>query len=1006
MPLQKQNLPINFSQGVETKTDPFQVEPGKFLALSNSVFTKGNLLQKRNGFGELADLPDTTYTYLTTFKQNLTAIGTNLAAYSDSSLAWVNKGYIQPVLLETMSLVRSNTNQSQCDAAVASNGLICTAYTDVGPASTTYKYAVADSETGQNIIATQTISAANGTLRVFALGNYFVIVFKSTTANHLQFIAISTIYPHATTAAADIATDYLSAGTDNAWEGVVTNNNLYIAYNTTDGGGAIRITYLDSTLLQHGTATFAAYSCTSMSLCADETQSSPIIYLAWMNNAIPDGRVAAVDQNLNSILTPTQIIAAGSIPNITCAAQDGICTAFYEVTQAYSYDAAVPTNKVTYRTVTQAGVVGTATTLLRSVGLASKAFILNDAIYVLTVYKSPYQSTYFLSDASGHIIGKLAYQNGPGYLTKGLPLANVSGDEVQISYLLKTLITPVNKNTNVASGTQIAGIYAQTGVNLSKFTINTDSLVGSEIGNNLNLSGGFLWAYDGFFATEQGFFLYPDSVEVTTSAAGGSIADSTYYYVATYEWSDNQGNIFRSAPSIPVKQITAGGNTSTNTINVPTLRLTYKTANPVKIVVYRWSTAQQIYYQVTSVTVPTLNSTTTDSVAIVDTFADSTIIGNSILYTTGGVVENIGPPATSSVALYRSRLFLIDSEDGTLWYSKQVLQDTPVELSDLFTIFVAPTIGAQGSTGKLKCIAPMDDKLILFKQDAIYYLVGNGPDNTGANNDYSDPVFVTSTVGSSNQNSIVFIPQGLLFQSDKGIWLLGRDLSTSYIGSPVEQYTTGTTVKSALVIPGTNQVRFTMSSGITLMYDYFYGQWGTFTGIPSISSTLFEDVHTFIDSYGRAFQETSGSYLDGSNPVLMSFTTSWFNLAGLQGYERAYFFYLLGTYLSPHKLQMQIAYDYGYPSQTVVITPDNYNGTYGSDPIYGNGSPLGGPASLEQWRVFLDKQKVQSFQITLNEIYDSSFGVEAGAGFTMSGLNLVVGMKSAYPRIKAANSIG
>jgi hypothetical protein len=45
MALQKVAIPINFSSGIETKQDPFQLSPGKFLALQNSVFTKGGMLQ-------------------------------------------------------------------------------------------------------------------------------------------------------------------------------------------------------------------------------------------------------------------------------------------------------------------------------------------------------------------------------------------------------------------------------------------------------------------------------------------------------------------------------------------------------------------------------------------------------------------------------------------------------------------------------------------------------------------------------------------------------------------------------------------------------------------------------------------------------------------------------------------------------------------------------------------------------------------------------------------------
>jgi hypothetical protein len=311
----------------------------------------------------------------------------------------------------------------------------------------------------------------------------------------------------------------------------------------------------------------------------------------------------------------------------------------------------------------------------------------------------------------------------------------------------------------------------------------------------------------------------------------------------------------------------------------------------------------------------------------------------------------------------------------------------------------------------------MDDKAILFKRASISYFNGTGPDNTGSQNGYSQPILITSTLGCSNQQSIVFMPNGLMFEfaSEAGnqIWLLGRDLSTTYIGAAVEALTQNDTVQSAVNIPGSNQVRFTMASGITLMYDYFYQQWGTFKGIPAVSSTLYQGLHSYINSSGQVYQESPGSYLDGSQPVLMSFTTSWFNLAGIQGYQRAFFFYLLGKYLSPHKLQCAIAYDYNpAPTQTSLITPTNFAPTYGSPAsngqttVYGQDTPYGGPGNVENWRVFLTTQRCSSFQITVDEIYDPSYGVTAGAGLTLTGLNLVVAGKKGFRPISAVNSIG
>lgn len=1016
MALQKSSLPINFSSGLDTVTDPLQVAPGKFLELKNSVFTNQGLLQKRNGYGTLASLPDTTYNAVTTFNGNLTALGISLSAYSQSSNTWVNKGPLLPTDLEVLPLVRSSTNQTYADTAISPSGVICTVFTDMVPVAGTptamYKYVVADATTGQNLTAPALITVPSGTVtgsaRVFTLGAYFVIVFTNVIAgvSHLEYIAISIASPTQVSTAVNLSIQYTPSSTL-AFDGVVANNNLYLAWNGNDGGGAIRMTRLDSQLIQHNTAVFAGHSATIIAISADISGPNEVLYVASYNSGTSTGYIFSADHLLNPALAYTQIITAETVANITVTADNSLARVFYEVVASYSYDGAIKTDYIKTRTCTSTGTLGTASIIIRSIGLASKAFMVNNVNYFLGIYSSANQPTYFLINQSGQVVAKLAYANGGRYYVTGLPSVDVTNDVASVSYLRKDSLEAVNKTQGAVAP---SGIYSQTGVNLVSFTLSGVRILSSEIGANLNLTGGFLWAYDGYAAVEQGFHLYPDYVEVTTSTTGGLVTDQQYFYQVTYEWSDNQGNIFRSAPSIPVAVTAAGGNTSSNTINVPTLRLTYKTANPAKIVIYRWSTAHQTYYQVTSIANPILNSTTVDSIAFVDTLADSSIIGNSILYTTGGVIENIGPPATSNLTLFQSRLFLVDAEDrNLLWYSKQVIEGAPVEMSDLLTIYVAPTAGAQGSTGPITALSALDDKLIIFKKDAIYYINGTGPDNTGANSQYSEPVFISSTVGCDNQQSIVFMPQGLMFQSDKGIWLLGRDLATTYIGAPVAKFATtgGATVQSAVNVPGTNQVRFTMSSGITLVYDYFYGQWGTFVNVPAISSTLYQNLHTYINSLGKVHQETPGVYLDGSNPVLMSFTTSWFNLAGLQGFERAYHFYLLGTYLSPHKLQVQIAYDYNpSPTQSTMILPDNLSINYGDDTLWGSTPTWGGQSNIEQWRVFMQQQKCQAFQLTISEFFDRSMGYPAGAGLTLSGINLLVGTKKSSPTLRANRSVG
>lgn len=1088
MAIQKQPITINFAQGLDTKTDPWQVPVGRFLQLVNTQFDTGGMLQKRNGYARLTNLDSDDARFLTTFNGNLTAIGTSLSAYIQGSDTWVNKGPIQPCQLSTLPLIRNSLNQTQCDAVVASNGLACVAYTESlnnsdGTTSTTYKYAIIDSATGQNVVGAQALTSTGGTVaggpKVFILRNRFVMVYPVliTAAYHLQYTAVNINDPTTVIGPVDI-TDQYEPTNYCAFDGVVVNNSLYLAWNSSDIGDAVEMTYIDSTLTLHSVETFANYQADVLTIAADTSGSTPTIWVGFVDLAGPDLYVLAVNAQLDEVLAPTDTgaLLAADVPNMCMAVQDDIPLVFVEGVAPYGVQTSLDYHYISTVTLANDGTITDQSDLNQDSGVASRPFIINDTAYLVVSHNSTLQPTYFLMSvpannedgASGQVVAKFGYQNGGGNLTQGVPAITQIDDSIFISYLVKDQILAVNKSQNADSS---SNVYASLGVNLVELTFDPREISSVEIGGNLQLSGGFMWAYDGVMPVESGFFLYPENVVATaeddivdasvgttnmsatltgvtssdvvvgmnvsgtgiqansviigygganevimnqdatatatiTATFTGNMEEQEYFYVVVWEWTDNQGNIIRSAPSVPVSVTIESGDSYAH-VYFPKLAFGYKTE--ISAVIYRWSTAQQTYYQVTPPSSPIIFTSTpgdSNELEFFDIYSDAQIVGNNILYTTGGILENISPSAIDTAALFQSRLFYVTSENkNVLGFSQIVLPGTPVETSDLLTIFVAPTTAAQTNTGPLKVLAPMDDKLILMKKNALYYINGAGPDATGANNQYSEPTFISSTVGCENPNSLVFIPQGLMFESNKGIWLLGRDLSTKFIGADVQEFTQDTTVNSAVNVPGTNQVRFTMASGITVMYDYFYNQWGTFEGVPAISSTLYQDKHTFLNSLGQILQETPGAYLDGSSPVLMKFTTSWLNVAGLQGFERAYFFYLLGKYLTPHKLTVQVSYDYNEsPTQSTVFTPDNFSPAYGlQEGPYGSGV-YGGGSNVEQGRIFFDIQKCQSFKLTIQESFDSSYGVAAGAGLTLSGLDVLVGIKGNYPRLKASRS--
>lgn len=992
MALQKQPVQINFGGGLDTKTDKAQVQLGKFIELNNVVFNNG-ALQKRNGMALLSTLPDTEATQLSTLNGNLLATGVNLRAYSEESDQWLNQGSVQPVSLSTSATVRTAISQTASDSCQSSNGLLVTAYTENSIAY----YQITDASTGQLILPRTALGNTATNPRTFCLGNYFVITFMQTVGvtPTFRFIAVPLQAPTSPLAVSDISTNVsaITAGQD----GVVGDGRLYLAWS--GSGSTVRMAYVDSLLNVSTEASYSTSTADQMAVAYDGTA----VYACFWDTTSDDGFLVARNATLSgAVLAKTQVITNTEIAALTMEASSGTATITYQVVNTEAALNSTRQDYIEQVTCTTGAVVGTPSILKRGLGLASKAF--NG--YLLAAYgygSETFQPSYFLLNSSGDIIMRLAYSNGAGYVS-GIVLPSVSSVDgvYSVSYLTKTLLSSVNKATGAAN---VAGIYAQTGVNQAQFSISESGQVAAEIANSLHLTGGQLWQYDGVAPVEHGFHVWPENIEVSTSGAGGSITAQDYNYVFCYEWTDGTGKLHRSAPSVPT-QITTTGATSTNTINVPTLRLTAKTGqSKVRLVGYRWSTAQPVFYQFTSISSPTINDTSVDYLAVTDTQADSAIIGNNILYTTGGVLENIAAPANSDSTLFGNRVFVINAENrDEIWYSKPVLATTPVEFTDLQTLYVAPSTGTQGSTGICTALASMDDKLIIFKESAIYYVTGTGPDVTGANNDFSEPVFITAAVGCTVPKSVVLTPTGLMFQSNKGIWQLGRDLSTTYIGADVEQYNQARAV-SALTIPATNQVRFCLDNNVTLMYDYYYQQWSTFTGFRAISAVLYDGRMTTLNALGQVQKENT-EYLDISSPVLISFKTAWIKLVGLQGYQRAYFAYLLGTYLAPHRLSVSFAYDYdAATTQTTALRPLNTDDQWGTDQLWGSSGPWGGGPNTEQYRVFLQRQRCQAVQMTLQETFLSSDGI-AGAGLSLSSLNIVVGAKSGFPKLSASQSGG
>lgn len=997
MPLQKQNISISFSQGLDTKSDPNQVVPGKFLALENAVFGEGMSLNKRFGYQSLtgSTIAATSGFGLATYQNELiTFDNKNLLSYNPENQTNLNKGPITGMEVDATAVYRSTNSQSSPDSA----------YNDSGRA---YLYTWTDSlfNTSYKIVSADTgVQITQGNLpsnyispNAFSVGNNLILtaIDNSTSPYSLVyfFFPISTNILNGPVVLANTVDT-----TASLYDGTVADGNLCLAWNASDVG--VRTTLVNSQLVQVST-TIQPGEVASLSITVFSNKSSGTHYfwIAYYDSTYIKYFIQSTN-DLTLVLAVTSVTVQAALTLIGYAIDsDGFL--YFQANRTYSYSS-VRTDTVSYVSISLSGVVGTPGTFLRGISLFSKCFVYNDTGFFVVAYGPPngqgFEPTYFVVEAVNGTtpvtVGRLASTNGGGYATNMTSVNQITPSIFQFTYLFKDLL--------IASNTAPNNVYTQLGVNSATLDFESiNNFQTATLGDTLIINGGLGWLYDGQTVAEQGFNLFPEDMAATSASSGAGLFNNVYGYIATYEWIDNQGNTHRSAPS-PVSSVMISTSSSfaAVTVQIPTLRLTQK--QNVSVVVYRNAPSVSVgtFYRISPIQAPIASTGTIDSVSFVDTQTDNQIIGNELLYTTGGVVENAPMPAVVSLNVYSNRIMAINAEDrNILTYSQQVFQSSPVEFSDALTLFVDPRFGEMTS------LAVMDDKEILFKENASFYMTGQGPDATGLSNDFSEPVFINSSVGCTNPKSLALMPDGIMFQSNKGIWLLDRGLGVSYIGADVEAFNKAV-ITSALLIPGTTQVRFTLDSGIALVYDYFYKIWGTFTNQNAIAAVNFQGLHTYLNpgSYPRLYQENPGNYSDDTRPILMKVVTSWLSASGLQGYQRIYQLYIMAQYKTPHVLNVSVAYDFNTGITQTARILQTQNPAYGGNPYYGASDKYGGIPSLEQYRVNLVRQKCQSLQVTLAESMDTSNYV-LGGGLTIENIGFLVGQKLTYPKLPPGKSV-
>lgn len=968
MALQEQVIPISFAQGLDTKTDKKQIAAGKLLSLQNGVFVNPQEIIKRNGYASLAtsivDSPImtpniTSGNSLGLMNESLTLADNNFVyTYLPSSTSWVTNGIKKNLRLSEASLLSVTNGVAYPSSVTGVSGMKFTYSVNVdNPLVTigTYSDAVTNSPITQ---ITPIINSANVNYsNTIVFNNSFNVISRIDNGT-TSILELMQFLPNFTNSTVLTLTDDRMSAPPLM---VATATDIYILY--TDSSATLVIGKYDTsyTLITQVTVNPDPSSGTDFLL---DTINNELV-VVFGSDATSNINIYRYDLSLGFIAV-TLSSSASSIGKVAGALNGTEMFVVYELPAPGDSTRSVMQSLVisNYRT---APTVYTAFPTAYNTRLYSGAFSDGIGYYYAVIHLDNVQPTQFIVyqqlNELASFVGKFALNTA---LQEGPAEGIVKWDGLKLPFL-KAI------QAQVVDGV-ISAQYAT-----SEITLSFDQKLSNvTLASNITYVGAISSIYDGEGIAESGYNLFP---EISSNLIPNLSHPLSYEWTAIYSWIDFQGNLHRSAPSLTIRYTFTDPLTPSNgsipvTITGLGVSEFYKYKN-VSIELYRTAANGTIFYLVT--TVPNNNvGTVTILGDAANTPSDETLVGNQQLYTTGGEIENIGPPATDLITSFKNRIISVNAENPLQWwFSKQVIQGIAVEYSDV----LVQNIDQKG--GNITALSTMDDKLIFYKTSNIWYVIGDGPSANGLNNNFTYPQIISSDTGCQNQASIVLSPAGLFFQSPKGIYLLGRDLSLNYVGSPVERYNSSI-VTSAEMIAGTNQIRFSLDSGIVLVYDYFVHQWSVFTNISAVDSIIYLSNYAYLTSDGIVNEETPGVYADPlSTPISLALTTGWLSFAALQNFQRVKQLLILGESQSATTLSVSLAYDFN----STITQVDNI-------PMIGSQQPM-------QYRIFTQLQKCEAIQITLQDA-----PISTTEGLKLSALAFNIAQKKGPFKMPASSTYG
>jgi hypothetical protein len=553
------------------------------------------------------------------------------------------------------------------------------------------------------------------------------------------------------------------------------------------------------------------------------------------------------------------------------------------------------------------------------------------------------------------------YQTGLGAIHSSF--ANVGGSKYAFIVLepLRVVYNPALAINDFASRVVLAQVDLA----------NSDAQYGTvlNIGDSLLTLDGLPSFLDGSRQVPIGTYFRP-FINCVGSTSGGSLAAGTYLVKVVFETYDSQGNLIESCESNQNNIVTTGASSSI----ALTLRLSkWYGFCTVSIYVSRTNAAnlQLLETRVANVANPNFTYTITSQPVTTAPF----------IYTLGGVLENTPCPPAKHASLFNDRVLIVPADDfDKVYYSNKYINGEIPSFSSF--LFVQQASSTSRYRDEIVGAAGIGDKLIIFRENSIYWVAGDGANLLGADSTFSQPEILSQDIGCTNPKSIILTPVGIMFQSAKGIYMITGGLALEYIGASVEAYNAEAVIDSCLITQR-NIVLMATSSRI-LCFDYLSNRWSIDT-IANVSSlAVFQNKIVALKSSGAVSIETTtftDNFGEMTPPsIQMKLITGWMKLTGIQDFGRVTRVLVLGRWKSSHSLTVKAYYD--YDDSTVETYTQSITATPG----------------LYQYNIHLRRQKCESLKL---EIFDTG----SGQSLDLVGITLEVGVKKGTMKVPAARKL-